>query len=79
MMKRWLVFLLAAVIFAVVHEGMHIVMAAFYGEYAALRIHYGVFPEVNTGRRLTKGPESIGASSLEPAIWRQCSWGTCWY
>jgi hypothetical protein len=46
MMKRWLVFLLAAVIFAVVHEGMHIVMAAFYGEYAALRIHYGVFPEV---------------------------------
>jgi len=46
MMKRWLVFLLAAVIFAVVHEGMHVVTAAFYGEYAALHIHYGVFPEV---------------------------------
>lgn len=46
-MKRWLVFLLlAVVIFTAVHEGMHVVMAVLYDEYATLHIHYGVFPEV---------------------------------
>jgi len=37
-MKRWLVFLLAVVIFAVVHEGVHAIIAMFYGEYHAFRI-----------------------------------------
>lgn len=45
-MRGWLVFLLAVVIFLAVHEGMHVGMAVLYNEYAALRIHYGVFPEV---------------------------------
>ncbi len=46
MMRRWLAFLLAVAILVAVHEGMHAVMAMFYGEYAALHIQYGVFPEI---------------------------------
>jgi len=37
-MKRWLVFLLAVVIFVLVHEGTHALVATFYGEYEAFRI-----------------------------------------
>lgn len=45
-MRKWLAFLLAVAIFVAVHEGMHAVTAMFYGEYAALHIHYGGFPEI---------------------------------
>ena len=37
-MKRWLAFLLAAVIFFAIHEGMHALVGALYGEYEAFHI-----------------------------------------
>lgn len=37
-MKKWLSFLLAVVIIVAVHEGMHALMAALYGEYEAFHL-----------------------------------------
>ncbi len=37
-MKKWLAFLLAVVILLAVHEGMHALMAMFYGEYEAFHL-----------------------------------------
>jgi len=38
LMKRWLYFLFAAAIFAVLHEGMHALMASLFGEYESFHI-----------------------------------------
>ena len=43
-MKKWLAFVLMAVVFLTVHEGMHVLIAANYGEYEA--IHWSIFPQV---------------------------------
>ncbi len=45
MMKKWLIFLLAVVIYHIVHEGMHASVAMFYGEYEAFRL-IPIGPEV---------------------------------
>jgi len=37
-MRKWLAFLLAMIVLAVIHEGTHAVVAAFYNEYEAFRI-----------------------------------------
>ena len=37
-MRKWLAFLLAVIVLAVVHEGTHAVVAAFYSEYEAFHI-----------------------------------------
>ncbi len=38
-MKRWLAFLLAAIAIALIHEGMHAVMAAMYHELDSFQVH----------------------------------------
>ena len=43
-MKKWLAFVLVAVVLLTVHEGMHVLIAANYGEYEA--IHWSIFPQV---------------------------------
>ncbi len=45
-MKKWLIFLLAVAIWAVVHEGTHALVATFYGEYEAFRVRPPVGFEV---------------------------------
>jgi len=37
-MRKWLAFLLAVIVLAVIHEGTHAVVAAFYNEYEGFRI-----------------------------------------
>lgn len=43
-MKKWLAFVLVVVVFLTVHEGMHVLIAANYGEYE--EIHWSIFPQV---------------------------------
>lgn len=43
MIRKWLIPLLAIVIFALIHEGAHAIMAMIFGEYQAFKIHpYGL-------------------------------------
>ena len=37
-MRKWLAFLLAVIVLAVIHEGTHAVVAAFYSEYEAFHV-----------------------------------------
>ena len=43
-MKKWLAFVLMAVVLLAIHEGAHVLIASMYGEYE--EIHWSVFPQV---------------------------------
>ena len=43
-MRKWLAFLLVAVVLLTVHEGVHALIAVIYGEYYAF--HWSIFPQV---------------------------------
>ena len=45
-MKKYLPFIVAVILFIVIHEGMHAVMASVFGEYETFRVHYYGFEVV---------------------------------